>query len=599
MVYHSDGRAFPNDSLDEGKVDGGIEATIYQCLQRHFIENKTMAEALLSREHFYINGSQFNDSDQAQNAVITVKDSNDILKNSEDWLVHITRFSCDSMISLPYIEADPAARWEIKVFGGDHVGNETFNFVLDKDYATPHDMVNAMNIKSRFRTALSLLHEAYETYRFLIDAGGRFRLAQPGIASNTYITYAGSASMNKLLGFDNVTSFLKFTPTFVHQYCNAVDWLYVQAQNIATPANILNGHYYTSMNRVLVHLLNGLEIKTRTTGDVEVNEDNIPQFSQTMLDAINVLHGFVANNRGVTPQHHNPEGQALLPKGGPVLCEYFDTPPSTYHNVDQGFKAFTSKMNWRTGQSYTDTNVSFGGVVEFKDLGNSTNTIAVAPSNWPVWIPGTDGIWAHSRYVYPYDSICGYSLSGTVTMVEGALPGGGTDVVGINSFDGFNAGNPTSIGLIWPLPAKVQVGDDMWFQDKYAYWRGNTQIETGLTSRGFSVHQVLTISEDRRTITIDYPIGPVVQASTSDPWWPHRVDLLFTDRRVPFQSRSVSFIDNVASWQEDYTDDAPHQDENTISHILLQPDKYTGAAVGDTPVLDFGRSFASTGLCDC
>ena len=77
-----------------------------------------MAEALLSREHFYINGSQFNDSDQAQNAVITVKDSNDILKDSEDWLVHITRFSCDSMISLPYIEADPAARWEIKVFGG-------------------------------------------------------------------------------------------------------------------------------------------------------------------------------------------------------------------------------------------------------------------------------------------------------------------------------------------------------------------------------------------------------------------------------------------------------------------------------------------------
>ena len=247
------------------------------------------------------------------------------------------------MISLPYIEADPTARWEIKVFGGDHVGSETFNFVLDKDYATPRDMIDAMNIKSRFRTALSLLHEAYETYRFLIDAGGRFRLAQPGIASNTYITYAGSASMNKLLGFDNVTSFLKFTPTVVHQYCNAVDWLYVQAQNMATPANILNGHYYTSMNRVLVHLLNGLEIKTRTTGDVEVNEDNIPQFSQTMLDAINVLHGFVPNNRGVTPRHNNPEGQALLPKRGPVLCEYFDTPPSTYTMSIKGSRRLPAK----------------------------------------------------------------------------------------------------------------------------------------------------------------------------------------------------------------------------------------------------------------
>ena len=142
-----------------------------------------MAEALLSREHFYINGSQFNDSDQAQNAVITVKDSNDILRDSEDWLVHITRFSCDSMISLPYIEADSSAVWEIKVFGTDHVGLETFNFKLEKDYATPRDLIDAMNYKSRFRTALSLLHEAYETYRFSIDAGGRFRLSQPAQAT--------------------------------------------------------------------------------------------------------------------------------------------------------------------------------------------------------------------------------------------------------------------------------------------------------------------------------------------------------------------------------------------------------------------------------
>ena len=98
-------------------------------------------------------------------------------------------------------------------------------------------------------------------------------------------------------------------------------------------------------------------------------------------------------------------------------------------------------------------------------------------------------------------------------MVEGALPGGGTDYQGVNSFLGFNAGNPTTIGLVVALSAKVRVGDDMWFQDKYAYWRGNTQQEAGLTSRGFSVHQILTISEDRLTITIDYPIGPVVQAS--------------------------------------------------------------------------------------
>ena len=70
------------------------------------------------------------------------------MQRSDDWLVHVTRFSCDSMVSLPYIEADPTARWEIKVFGGDHVGFETFNFVLDKDFATPRDLIDAMNINS-------------------------------------------------------------------------------------------------------------------------------------------------------------------------------------------------------------------------------------------------------------------------------------------------------------------------------------------------------------------------------------------------------------------------------------------------------------------
>ena len=98
-----------------------------------------MAEALLSEDHFYINGSQFNNTKVAQSAVIVVEDSDDILNRTEDWLVHVTRFACDSMVSMPYIEADATARWEIKVFGTDHSGLETFNFTLENDYATPQD----------------------------------------------------------------------------------------------------------------------------------------------------------------------------------------------------------------------------------------------------------------------------------------------------------------------------------------------------------------------------------------------------------------------------------------------------------------------------
>ena len=540
-----------------------------------------MAEALISKDHFYINCSQFNETDTKQNAAISVQDSSDILDRSEDWLVHVTRFSCDSMVSLPYIEADASAVWEIKVFGTDHVGLETFNFKLEKDYATPRDLIDAMNYKSRFRPALSLLHEAYETYRFSIDAGGRFRLSQPAQVAGTYITYAGSASMNKLLGFDNVTSFLKFTPDYVHQYCNAVDWLYDQAQNVSTPANIFNGHYFTSMNNVLLHLLNGLEIKTFTAAGVMVEQDTMPTMVAGFLDTINLLAGFVPNDRGQTPGPQHLESQALLMKGGPVLCEYFDMTPVTHHNVDPGFKAFTSNMAWTGGAEYTHDGAQYGGLVGFKDLAAATSSIAVPCSNWPIWKPGTDGIFAHSRYVYPLDSICGYTISGHYTMVEAAAPGGPSAVVGMNSL-GWDANDPTSIGLMLPLSSKVKVGDDMWYQDKFPYARGANQLEPNLTSRGFSVHQILAISDDRLTIRIDFPIGPLVQASGSDPWWPYRVDLLFTDRRVPFQSRSVSFYEIVNTWQEVYTDEAPHEAENTISHIRLKADHYAGAVPGDT-----------------
>ena len=58
-----------------------------------------MADALLSADHFYVNASYYNDTDTVQKASITVKDTTNILDRSDDWLVHVTRFSVDSMRS--------------------------------------------------------------------------------------------------------------------------------------------------------------------------------------------------------------------------------------------------------------------------------------------------------------------------------------------------------------------------------------------------------------------------------------------------------------------------------------------------------------------
>ena len=555
MVYHSDGRAFPNDSLDEGKVDGGIEATIYQCLQRHFIEIKTMAEAFLSREHFYINGSQFNDSDQAQNAVITVKDSNDILKDSEDWLVHITRFSCDSMISLPYIEADPTAIWEIKVFDERDIALETFNFVLEKDFATPRDLISSMNVKGRFRPPLSILQDAYECYRFIIDAGGRFRLIQPDhIATNRHITYAGSASMNKLLGFDNVTSFVRFAPSYEHQFSDAVDWLHTQALALATPANIYSGAYYTAMNKVLVHLLNGLEIKTHTLSGVEIVTN--PIGGSGFLNGINVLSGYTGD-RGRTPSSLGNTNEALLPRTGiPVLCEYFDHPVAG--EMDRVFKRYTSKMVWTQNYIREAGAVTYTGIVTFRDLVSSG--VAVPPSNFPSYIPGTADTFANSRYVYPLDSICGYYASGDVT-------GGQTGNTVASVW--WVASRPNDLHLEQPLHARVKIGDDFWFQDKFTLGRGSTQLEPALASKGYTVHQVMAISTDRMTVTFDYPLGPILLASGSAPQFPY-MDLLFTDRRVPFQTRSVAFASCVVAYE-------PPESGDLVQLVV----NLTNASVGD------------------
>ena len=57
-----------------------------------------MSEALISKEHFYLNASQYNRTASDVTANIHVQDTQDILEQNADWLVHVTRFSCDNCV---------------------------------------------------------------------------------------------------------------------------------------------------------------------------------------------------------------------------------------------------------------------------------------------------------------------------------------------------------------------------------------------------------------------------------------------------------------------------------------------------------------------
>ena len=196
-----------------------------------------MAEALLSKEHFYVNAQYYNDTSEDQDATIHVEDTQDILKGADNWLVHVTRFSVDSMKSLPYTEIDPSAVWEIRLHDEHAVVLNTFNFILDRPYMTAQDLVSAMNLESRFvqtpnssvpSTLERFRFDAIESYRFVIDTANRFKLiTQPeNKHQHWYITYSGSAAMNKILGFENASSIIRFTPSSTDMFCRAVDYVH-------------------------------------------------------------------------------------------------------------------------------------------------------------------------------------------------------------------------------------------------------------------------------------------------------------------------------------------------------------------------------------
>ena len=128
-----------------------------------------MAEALMANDHFYVNASYYNNTDSDQPATITVEDNDDILRRDtgDEWLVHVTRFSCDTMTSLSYISANPDAFWEITALTAGGVPHERWEFVLNRDYATPRDLIDAMNLRNRY-----VLNGTIEAYRFQLDAGG-------------------------------------------------------------------------------------------------------------------------------------------------------------------------------------------------------------------------------------------------------------------------------------------------------------------------------------------------------------------------------------------------------------------------------------------
>ena len=216
-----------------------------------------MAEALLSKEHFYLNASQYNSGTADVDATIHVQDTTGILKTNSDWLVHVTRFSCDTMSSLAYVEKDETAKWEIRVVDNTARIHEVFNFILDEDYATPQALIAAMNLSARW---ISRENIEYEVFRWQIDANGKFKLTSMSEEAipDSHITYSGTESMNTLLGLQNVTPFISYQKSPSLVYADFADWFH---DSLVTSYK-KHGDSFRLRNmtrKCIIHFLNGFQ----------------------------------------------------------------------------------------------------------------------------------------------------------------------------------------------------------------------------------------------------------------------------------------------------------------------------------------------------
>ena len=298
-----------------------------------------MAEALLSKEHFYLNASQYNSGTVDEEATIHVQDNTDILKNSSDWLVHITRFSCDTMKSLTYVEKDDTARWEIRVVDDYAKIHEIFNFVLDDDYATPQALVAGMNLHGRWITRRNI---EYEVFRWQIDANGKFKLTSMSeeAISGSHITYVGSTSMNKLLGLQKITPFISYRKSPSLVYAEFADWMYNSCISRYSEDS-LSYRLHRLTLKTVVHYLNGFQCHHYNAAKTQVYLSTPTHMGQDIEhQTLSIV------DKGLARTSSNNSGEAILPKSGsPMLCEWF----AEYHsetNFDTGFKAATSKIKY-------------------------------------------------------------------------------------------------------------------------------------------------------------------------------------------------------------------------------------------------------------
>jgi len=189
--------------------------------------------------------------------------------------------------------------------------------------------------------------------------------------------------MNKLLGFEEITPFVRFAPPPSAQYCRALEFMERECNHQNTVVNGETGAFWKAVNDALIELLNGMEIKNMLAN---TSSSEVP----TNVNQLNMSHHLwhMTLNSGVFKTVYKGENltsaahanEARLPRSGAnVICEFL-TRPFGHDTRDAGPKTSVTEMHWQTPYNATGGQY-ISGYMEFRDIAQSS---VRSPAKYPV-----------------------------------------------------------------------------------------------------------------------------------------------------------------------------------------------------------------------
>ena len=283
-------------------------------------------ELIQSDNSFYVNGGHQNTTTSIQPCEVVVSDHQDIIKNSEDYHIHLVRWEIDTFSNLFYLKGDPALQFSVEVLRADPTGpggafgewisKESFLGTFEENEPSLSSFLSSWNRQHSITAAMKL--------NLNIDGGGRFIL-QPELTALALpncqygVQLQLSDSLADLLSMSKLSSFIEFQVSPKRMIMQFLDFLEAVIREddpdiIFAPGPIFQhrSRFVDTLKTVARNMLRADQPTYVATGS---NTNTSIQHTPHLQGAPPKYH--IVNNRWATMYWENIEDTANLPRRVP------------------------------------------------------------------------------------------------------------------------------------------------------------------------------------------------------------------------------------------------------------------------------------------